>query len=128
VVSFTFSEKLKNSDMLFYNVSEAKIVNERGEPKVKLVISAKNDFTIPSMKAYDYTIYYHLMGSKGALKNSTSTAIPVSLSREAKSFKAGEALSEIIVEFYLKNYAADRVDFSSIEFITQEEYNAMIGL
>jgi len=123
-VPVAFSDNLKNSDMLFYNVSDVKIVEDKGEPKVSLTITAKEDFTIPPMKAYDYSIYYRMKGGDGIIKESASVIIPISLAREAKSFKKDDMLNQSSIEFNFGRYAADLATFSGIEFITQEEYNA----
>jgi len=127
-VPVSFSEKLKSSDMLFYNLTEVKIVDDKGEAKVSFTITAKDDFTIPSMKAYDYTVYFRFMGGKAILEKSTTCIIPVSLTREAKSFKKGDVLNQSAIGFSLNRYAADRAAFSGIEFISKEEYNAEMGL
>jgi len=127
-VPVSFSEKLKNSDMLFYNLSNVKIVDDKGEAKISFTITAKDDFTIPSMKAYDYMVYYRLLGNKAAIEKSASTIIPVSLTREAKSFKKGDVLSQYVAELNLHRNAAKLAAFSGIEFISKEEYDAEMGL
>lgn len=124
-VPVSYSEQLKNSGKLYYTVTQAKIVEEKGEPKLAVTIAAKDDFTIPSMKAYDYTIYYRLAGAEGAsLQRSASVIIPVALAREAKEFRKGDELNKTVIGFNLSNYPADRAAFSGIEFITKEEYDS----
>jgi len=127
-VPVNFSDELKNSDKLFFEVSDVKIVDDNGEAKIAVTITAKDDFTIPRMKSYDYTVYYRLVGSNGTLEKSTSCIIPVSLAYEAKSFKKGDILNQSLIGLNLNNYAADRAAFSGIEFISQQEYNAVMGL
>lgn len=127
-IPVSYSLNLKNSDKFCYTVAPVKIIEERGEPKLAIALSAKDDFTIPSMKAYDYMVYYRLVGADGAtLAHAKSAIIFTPLAREVKSFKKGEALTQTNVGLNLGRYAADRVAFSGIEFITAEEYNAKEG-
>lgn len=130
-VPVSFSDKLKNSDKFYFNVSDVKIVEQRGEPRISFTITAKDDFTVQSMKGYDYNVYFRLIGADGAtLENSTSTTIPISLSLDVKSFKKGDVLldSYNVIGFNLGRYAVDRANFSGIEFISKEEYNEAAGL
>jgi hypothetical protein len=120
-VPVTFSEKLQNPGTLFYNISDVKIVEDKGEPKISFTVTAKEDFTIASMKAYDYRIYHRLIGSNGVLENSEYTIFPVLLTREVKSFKKGDILEQASVGLNLERYASDRATLSNIEFILSEE-------
>jgi hypothetical protein len=124
-IPVVFSQKLRDSGTLFFDIADAALVDDRGEVGLSFNIKAREDFTIPSMKAYDYTIFYRLTGDQGAtLENSVSAIIPVPLDRQAKSFAKGELLNSSKVALNLGRYAADRAAFSGIEFITKEEYDS----
>ncbi|MDR2970143.1 MAG: hypothetical protein LBV32_11165 [Tannerellaceae bacterium] len=126
-VPVTFSEGLKNSGKFYYDAT-VKIGELRDEPRLSVTLSAKDDFTVPSMQSYDYTVYLRLVGKDGVvLENSTTVIMPIPLAREAKSFGKGDVLiaDYAALDFNLSRYAADRVNFAGVEFISTEEYNAI---
>lgn len=123
-VPVNYSEGLKNSGKHFYNISDIKLIDEKGDPKISFIVTAKDDFSVPSMKSYDYMIYYRLTSKDGALVQSTSTLIPVPLAREEQSFKKDFQLNQFAVGFNLSRHAADLATFSGLEFISKDEYDA----
>jgi len=127
-IPVTFSEKLKNSEKFYYNVTNVKLVEDKGDPKISITITAKDDFSVPSMKAYDYTAYYRLMGSNGPLLNSISSITPIPLVREVQSFKKDFLFKQALGQLALGYYSADRATFTGIEFISKDEYNKANGL
>jgi hypothetical protein len=105
-----------------YYVATVKMAEYRGEPRLAITLTAIEDFTVPSMKAYDYMVYYRLVGKDGAeLTKPASTIIAIPLAREEKSFKAGDVLTDAYTAFV--GTTPDRAEFAGVEFITNEEYN-----
>ena len=124
-IPVSYSEQLRNSDMWYYDAT-AKIGERRGEPILSITLTAKNEFTVPSMKAYDYNAYFRLVGKDGTpLKTSPSTIIPIKLEQQAQSFSKGDVLIDSYEGYglSLSNYATEFANFAGIEFITKEEYN-----
>ncbi len=106
----------------------AKVAEARNEPWLSLTITTKEAMTIPAMKGYDYAVYFRLLGPDGTtLEKGKGSAAPVKLVTNEQVLPAGQVLVEDYntTGFNLKRYAASRVDFAGIEFITKEEYNAI---
>ncbi len=104
----------------------AKVGEHRGDPWLVVTLTSKEDFTVPSMKGYDYTAYLRLVNADGAsLENAKAVIIPIKLQLGEQTFTAGQVLTENYnaTDFNLDDYAADRVAFAGVEFITQEEFN-----
>jgi|GEM_PF-5879044 hypothetical protein len=127
-IPVTFSDKLKESDMLFYNISDVTLTGEGGGPIISVTVTAKNDFTVPSRKGYDYTVYYRLMSSNGPVHNTTGTLAPIELMREEQPFKKDFMLSKTTIPLPLARQATELATFTGIEFISQEEYKETMGI
>ncbi len=125
-IPVAFSEQLKSSDKFFFDVPVVKIAEQRGEPRLSISLTAKDNFTVPSMKGYDYSVYFRLAGKDGApLERSASVILPVTLDRAALPYVKGETLidSYVAYGFNLGNYP-DRATLTAVEFISKEEYDA----
>ncbi len=105
------------------------VITERSDdPYLSLTFTTKDALTVPAMKGYDYSVYFRLLGKDGAtLERGKGSAIPIKLETSEQTFAAGQVVSEgyNAMGFDLDDYAASRVDFSGVEFITKEEYNAI---
>jgi hypothetical protein len=105
-------------------VATVKIAELRGEPRLSITLTAKENFTVPSMKGYDYKVHFKLTGNDGAtLASSGSTILPIQLARESKSFGAGDVLVDNYTAYGFNLHNPDRATFTGVEFITEEEYN-----
>lgn len=104
----------------------AKLGAGRDEPVLLISLAAKDALTVPSMKGLDYGAYFCFVDAAGTpLERSTSVLLPIKLAQTESSFAAGEALlTDYSHGFNLGNYAASRVNFAGLKFITKEEYDA----
>jgi len=124
-----YNDTLKNSDELYYNVQSIKTIDDGGELGYTVTIVAKEDFIVPAMKSYDYTIYYRLLGDKGTVISHTTTSIiPVTLSQKSVEFSKGEVITEQNRRFQYSNNVTEFAGFSGIEFISKEQYKKSMGL
>ena len=91
-------------------------------------VTAKKDFTVYNTRnRYDYeTIYYRFLAKDGsAIAKGGMYLVYLGFSN-SKSYKQGESIQfndEDITGFFPINEPEKWVDFSSIEFITREEYS-----
>lgn len=127
-IPVTFSEALRSSGMDFYEISGMKITGERNGssivPSIVFDIIAKNDFTVPGMQSYDWSVYYRLTKADGVVDRSTSVLLPIPLERSSRSFTAGtQLLSGARIPLNFSSNAAELADFTGIEFISKSEYN-----
>ncbi len=125
-IPVTFSEELKNSDKFFFDVPVVKVAEQKGEPRLAISLTAKDNFTVPSMKGSDYSVYFRLVGKDGApLERSASVILPVKLDRAALPYMKGETMidSYVAYGFNLGKYP-DRATLTAVEFISKEEYDA----
>lgn len=120
-VPVTYSEGLTP----FY-AAAATIGEGKNEPVVLITLTAKDALTVPSMKGLDYAAYFCLVDAAGTpLERSASVILPIKLAQTETAFTAGQELvKDYSFGFNLGNYAASRVGFAGLKFITQEEYNA----
>jgi len=126
-IPVSYSENLKNSNMLFYDISSAKLVDDNGKLKISFDAIAKNDFTVPYLKGPDHRAYCRLVTSQGDMIMKTAFPQMVKSETKALDVKAGEKLLEgykIDPLSNLKKNPDGCADFAGIEFITSEEYLA----
>ena len=121
-IPVSYSKALLDSDELFYQVSPAKLVGNKEDIAIAIVLSAKSDLEVPRMKGYDYGTYFRLIASDGSTIVQ-SVLLPVKLDTKALSFSTGEQLLENNFSLYMKNKPEIYVNFAGVEFITKDEYN-----
>lgn len=122
-IPVTYSEGLRGSGMDFYEVAEAKLVENRGDAAISLRIVAKADFNVPAMQAYDYSICYRILTADGAVEKLTGVILPIRLERASQSFAAGALLNEALLPLNISANAAALASFTGLEFTSKEEYN-----
>lgn len=108
--------------------ASATVVDYSDDPYLSLTVTTKEAMTVPAMKGYDYSVYFRLLGKDGTtLESGKGSAAPVKFETREQTFTAGQVVSEDYkaMGFNLDDYAASRVDFAGVEFITKEEYNAI---
>lgn len=124
-IPVSFSEQLKNSDMLFFEASDVKMAADGKTPRIALKVLAKDSFTIPPMKSYDYMIYYRHLGENGTpIAGAASVIIPVEQNRQPVTFEKGFLISDSFLLVNVGRNPAEWAGFSGVEFISKEEYNA----
>ena len=121
-VPVSYSKALQNSNELFYQVAPAKLVANKDDVSIAILLSSKNDLEVPRMKGYDYSTYFRLIASDGSTIIK-SVLLPVKLDTKPISFTAGEQLLENNFPVYMSNKPELYANFAGIEFITKDEYN-----
>lgn len=121
-IPVSFSENLKKSEELFYDISNVKLVNDNGKLKMSFKITANKDFEVPEYKGLDYAAYFRYFKKDGSLIMK-SVFLPVKMETTPLNIAANQVLLEDDLTMSFGKNAADYADFAGIEFITQEEYN-----
>ena len=121
-IPVSYSKALLDSDELFYDVFPVKLVDNKGNIAITIVLSAKYDFEVPRMKGYDYSAYFRLIAADGSTI-SKSTLLPVKLENKTLLIAAGQQLLENNFLLYISNQPERYANFSGIEFISKDEYN-----
>lgn len=123
----TFSEKLKNSPELFYDVAPIVTFCQKTNLRIPLKFTAKSDFTVPRLESLSYKICYRYVGLNGTtIKGSRMMIMPIEQSASEQQFKTGDVLNEQSLDILSFRYVATELaDFSGIEFITEEEFKTL---
>lgn len=127
-VPFSYSDLLKNSKGLFYEITNVcTALNSDGEPILVYSLKANKDFIVPKYQNMDYTIYFRFIDKdKSALENGAGVIMPIATNFEPVSVKAGDAFPE--QQYPVSVGIPNRANFAGVEFLSNEEHKKLIGL
>lgn len=121
-IPVSYSENLKSSGEQFYTISGVKLVDDNGKLKMSYIISAKDDFEVPTYKGGDYSTYFRFYATDGTtiLK---SVFMPVRTDTKPILYTAGQLIYEGQMPISMSNKPESYAEFAGIEFTTKDEYS-----
>lgn len=129
----SYSPELQKSSELWYD-AKGSLENGKGKPYLKLVLTAKNDHTIPSVplaEAKKSWICYHFVDKNGASIEGTKWSVTLvefpawGAMLPEKSFARDEVVYDKSSYMDVEKNPAAWVDFAGVQFVTIAEYDAL---
>lgn len=125
-IPFTYSEELKNSPELFYDIKEVKTDSKDNDLFLTFKIAAKADFTIKKYDGISYGILFRFKNADGQTLRKCAL-LPFTSNATELVFKASELIddkSTYPISLNSHNSALYE-NFDGIEFITEQQHTDM---